>query len=93
MRRDTLSPCGKTTTQKVEEYISLWKSRCYDDIPDEIHPKLERSGRVPSYKKIALCILNNDLQFKGLGFVYESSKADVIYYESIREKSNQIDMF
>lgn len=50
-------------------YIKTWENRCYSNgIPDEIPVKLANSGRVPSYKMIAISILKNDLTLKGLGF-------------------------
>jgi predicted phosphoadenosine phosphosulfate sulfurtransferase len=43
-------------------------SRCYSDLPDEIPKALSESGRAPSYKSIAICILKNDMLLHGLGF-------------------------
>jgi predicted phosphoadenosine phosphosulfate sulfurtransferase len=34
---------------------------------------LEKSGRAPSYKKIAMAILKNDLNFHSLGFARDES--------------------
>lgn len=46
-----------------------WRSRCYlNDIPDEVTDELQKSGRVPSYKAIAMAILKNDMILKSLGF-------------------------
>ena len=60
---------GKTTTQRVKAYVAMWESRCYSDgIPEEIPPLLSKTGRAPSWKDIALCILKNDLLLKGIGF-------------------------
>lgn len=43
--------------------------RCYfDGIPDEVTDKLMASMKVPSYKAIALAILNNDVAMRTLGF-------------------------
>ena len=47
----------------------MWESRCYaDGIPDEVPAKLATSGRVPSWKAIAIALLRNDYQLKSLGF-------------------------
>lgn len=47
----------------------MWQNRCYSNgIPDEVPELLSRTGRAPSWKKIAMCILNNDLKLRGLGF-------------------------
>tara|TARA_R110000851_G_scaffold187318_1_gene337090 strand:- start:4673 stop:4900 length:228 start_codon:yes stop_codon:yes gene_type:complete len=54
----------------------MWESRCYSDgIPDgeDVPKALSDNHRVPSWKKIAICILNNDHQLRGLGFSKEDS--------------------
>ncbi len=77
----------------------MWEDRCYPSgIPDQVPFLLEKTGRAPSYKAIAICILKNDLKLKGLGFQEESKKwADDLYWESRRKEENkqsgQIDMF
>lgn len=51
------------------DYEKTWRDRCYDaGLPDEVPAKLSASGRAPSWKAIAMCILKNDLQLRGLGF-------------------------
>jgi len=59
---------GKTTTSRAKIYVKEWQARCYDDIPDEVSDGLMNSGRVPSYKAIAIAVLKNDLQLGALGF-------------------------
>lgn len=64
--------------QKINKYIDQWEKNCYfDGIPDEAPYELEKRNLVPSYKKIAMCILNNDNTLKGLGFSGKHS----IYYD------------
>ena len=66
---------GLTLTQKVEEYCRTWEGRCYDaGIPDEAPGSLLFSGRVPSFKAIALCILSNDLHLRRIGFDWQESE-------------------
>ena len=69
--------------------------RCYPDgIPDEIPEKLAKTNRAPSYKAIALCILRNDLQLRGIGFGREDSLlVEQLYSEKKREESGQIKLF
>ena len=55
-------------------YRQIWINRCYDDLPDEIPMLLAKSNRAPSYKSIAMCILNNDLLLKGIGFVDDETE-------------------
>jgi len=51
------------------------------------------SMRVPSYKAIAMCILNNDLPLYGLGFAPHVSH----WYRTVKSmkkpKTDQIDLF
>jgi predicted phosphoadenosine phosphosulfate sulfurtransferase len=86
---------GKTTNERVEEYIKTWKGRCYySDIPDEVPEKIMRSGRAPSYKAIALAILKNDLQLFALGFAAKESEwYQALRIEKAREQSKQYDLF
>lgn len=70
-------------------------TRCYfDGIPDEVISGLEKSGRVPSYKSIAKCILNNDLLLRGIGFSdEEGSLAKLLREEKKKESSKQLYLF
>lgn len=54
--------------EKILNYIQAWKSRCYEDLPDELPAKVENSLRAPSYKMICRAILKNDIHCKSLGF-------------------------
>ena len=83
---------GGPTTKLVMDYERIWRERCYSDgIPDELPPKLAASGRVPSWKAVALCLLKNDMQLRGLGFGrQESAVVEAIYAIEKKEKSKQI---
>jgi predicted phosphoadenosine phosphosulfate sulfurtransferase len=60
--------------KRVTEYIQAWQTRGYsDDIPDEVPGELMRLRLAPSYKAIAIAILQNDLQFLSLGFAPKDS--------------------
>lgn len=51
--------------KQIEEYVKTWENRCYyRGIPDEV--PVEIFDKVPSYKKIAIAILRNDLQILGI---------------------------
>lgn len=69
------------------------KKRCYkEDIPDEV--PIQLNEKVPSYKKIALCLLKNDLNLKGLG--YDTKRSDWYdYYKRIElnERKKQLTLF
>ena len=72
--------------------MKTWENRCYlngipDEAPTEIHKK------VPSYKRIAIALLNNDMQLRELGFEAKKSK----YYSMLKRielkdklKTNQL---
>ena len=64
---------------KIKEYIEMWERRCYKNgIPDEAPSEL--GDKVPSYKRICLAILNNDLQLTSLGYYHKQSK----YYSILK---------
>ncbi len=67
------------TRNQIEQYISLWENRCYSNgIPDEVPEEI--SDMVPSYKRIAMAILNNDHSLKSLGFTPKVSP----YYSELK---------
>lgn len=67
------------TKERVSGYVDKWENRCYKDgIPDEAPAELK--DKIPNYKSIALCLLNNDLQLKGIGFKAFESK----YYSMLK---------
>ena len=66
---------------KVNKYVKTWKERCYESgIPDESPAEIE--DKVPSYKRIALCLLKNDMNLTGLGF----SKSKSYYYDELKKQ-------
>lgn len=57
----------------------MWHNRCYfDDIPDEVPELLAKTNRAPSWKKIAICLLKNDMKLRGLGFTEASYNTDMV---------------
>ena len=61
------------TRQIVRDYERTWVGRCYlNGIPDESPPEIR--DKVPSYKRIAIALLNNDMQLKELGLHPKKSK-------------------
>ena len=62
-------PSGNGPTSRIDAYIQVWENRCYpDSIPDDLPDGLLFSGRAPSWRAIALCLLNNDLRLHKLGY-------------------------
>ena len=61
--------------RRVRAYIKIWESRGYPTgIPDEADHNLEFLGKVPSYRRVVLAILNNDWHLTSLG--YQRPKCD-----------------
>ena len=52
-----------------------------DDIPDEVPRVLMKLGLAPSYKAIALALLQNDMNLESLGFTPRKS----IYYSILKK--------
>ena len=78
----------------MNSYVKVWEERCYENgIPDEVEDGLMNSMRVPSYKAIAMAILNNDFHLYALGFQPHISH----WYRAIKlnesKNENQIELF
>lgn len=68
---------------RIKKYIISWKYKGYKDgIPDKIPVRLHQLKKAPSYKSIALAILNNDYALKSLGYDVKKSKA----YDAIKKE-------
>lgn len=61
--------------ERFVKFISGWKQRGYDKIPDEAPHDLEIKCWAPSWKRMARCILRNDYYCKGLGQTQPLSEA------------------
>jgi predicted phosphoadenosine phosphosulfate sulfurtransferase len=49
--------------------VRTWKARCYlAGIPDEVPSKVAASGRAPSWRAVAIALLQNDLHLYQLGY-------------------------
>lgn len=70
---------GKSATSRVLSYVEMWEARCYSSgIPDQLPTKLEASLRAPSWRRIAQCILKNDMKLRGLGYTEAHYNADYV---------------
>lgn len=55
--------------QKVLDYIAKWERQGYPQgIPDQADSRLEAQGKCPSYRKICMAILRNDVALVSLGY-------------------------
>lgn len=86
---------GKSVTSRVEAYVQSWEGKCYfEGIPDSVSDKLLFSGRAPSYKAIALCILSNDMYLRRLGLSWEKTAKYREIMQSLEAADNgQADLF
>ena len=74
--------------------MKVWEERCYKDgIPDEVEQGLMNSMRVPSYKAIAMAILNNDLHLYSLGFQPHISHWYRVVKSNAKKDDSQMEMF
>ena len=80
--------------QRVKDYETTWKQRCYDEIPDEVPALLAKSNRAPSWKSVALALLNNDMKLYTIGFARSESQTSIELMRQKKEKeSQQIKLF
>lgn len=60
---------------KIQQYIETWIDQGYSNgIPDEVPNELMHERLAPSYKAIALAVLQNDHGLQSLGFSHQESK-------------------
>jgi predicted phosphoadenosine phosphosulfate sulfurtransferase len=77
--------------EKFKKFIVGWKKRGYDIIPDEAPKELENKQWVPSWRRMARCILRNDYYCKGLGQTQPLSEA-YIKFKQIQKLRRQQDV-
>ncbi len=81
--------------ERFVKFIAGWKKRGYTTIPDEAPHLLEVMQWVPSWKRMARCILRNDFYCKGLGQTQPKSEAyekykDIKYKRSLTKEQEEI---
>jgi len=88
-------PTGVGPTSRIEAYVRLWEKRCYrDSIPDDLPDALLFSGRAPSWKAIAICLLNNDFRLHKLGYTTTPGEwAQAAIEVARRENTDQLELF
>jgi predicted phosphoadenosine phosphosulfate sulfurtransferase len=60
---------NKALIHKINAWIRTWEGRGYQGgIPDEADPVLEHYDMAPSYRRICLAIVKNDVTLSSLGF-------------------------
>lgn len=88
-------PIGVGPTSRIEAYVHTWEQRCYRDlIPDDVPDGLLFSGRAPSWKAIANCLLNNDFRLHKLGYTTTPGEwAQAAIDVSARQSDDQLELF
>jgi len=69
--------------RKFKVFLEWWAEHGYPEIPDEGDPRLEAQKKVPSWRRIAKCILKNDRLCKSLSFA--QTKNQYQKYLELRE--------
>lgn len=74
---------------KILQYIRTWESRCYfNGLPEEV--PIEIFDQVPSYKRICIAIMKNDVTLESLGFTRPPCK---IYSELKRQEIEERNIY
>jgi predicted phosphoadenosine phosphosulfate sulfurtransferase len=68
-------PTREHYIRNFQAFIRGWRSRGYDEIPDQAPLVLENAHWAPSYRRMAKCLLRNDWWCKGLGRQQPKSEA------------------
>lgn len=77
---------------RFKKFISGWKDRGYEKIPDEAPPELESKCWAPSWRRMCKTILRNDYWCKGLGQTQPKSEA-YIKFKEIKNKRKMASEF
>lgn len=73
--------------RRFRSFISGWRGRGYDQIPDEAPKVLEDKHWAPSWRRMCKVLLRNDWWCKGLGLTQPKSAAYGKYLEMKKEKT------
>lgn len=66
---------------RFRKFVAGWKSRGYEEIPEEAPPELEAKCWAPSWRRMCKVLLRNDWWCKGLGQTQPKSAAYGRYLE------------
>jgi len=72
---------------RFKKFMSGWKDRGYEKIPDEAPLELENMCWVPSWRRMCKVILRNDYWCKGLGQTQPKSEA-YLKFKEIKKNKN-----
>jgi predicted phosphoadenosine phosphosulfate sulfurtransferase len=80
---------------KINQYIHKWKRQGYhDDLPDEAPQRLEARGKVPSYRKICMAIIKNDIALTSLGYTRPTPESYGMFKRvELAERAKKMNVF
>lgn len=79
---------------KIAVYLKWYRERGYPEgVPDEADQRLERAGKVPSWREICRALLRNDYWCTGLGFSPTKTSAYSKYMELMRRRRSNWGIF
>jgi len=74
---------------RFKKFISSWRDRGYEIIPDEAPPELESACWAPSWRRMCKVLLRNDYWCKSLGQTQPKSEAYQLYRELKKQKEQK----
>ena len=74
---------------RFKKFISSWRDRGYEIIPDEAPPELESACWAPSWRRMCKVLLRNDYWCKSLGQTQPKSEAYQLYRELKKQKEQR----
>jgi predicted phosphoadenosine phosphosulfate sulfurtransferase len=69
--------------RKFKVFLDWWAAHGYPEIPDEADPHLEAQKKMPSWRRLAKCLVKNDRLCKSLSFA--QTKGQYAKYLQLRE--------
>jgi predicted phosphoadenosine phosphosulfate sulfurtransferase len=76
--------------ERFIKFISGWKRRGYETIPDEAPKELENRYWAPSWRRLCKVLLRNDYWCKGLGMTQPKSEAYKKYIEIKKQEKKEM---
>lgn len=76
--------------KRFRSFIKGWKTRGYNELPDECPKTLEDRHWAPSWRRICKVLLRNDYWCKGLGQTQPKSEAYGKYLKMKKEKNENL---
>lgn len=86
-----------TLARRLRAWVAQWERQGYaNGIPDEAPANLEAMGKVPSYRRVCIAIMRNDVSMLSLGHsrpscaIYTALKRDELRLRGTIPSDNQL---